>query len=414
MTVKAPIEPAPYVSDTAAAIARARRAAVADRYAIESFRVEWRKLSQLAEIAGEWRELAARALVPNVFYEPAFALAAAPLFGRDAGAVLVWSGTIPRKLLGFFPARIETRRYGLRLPVLVGWTHPFAPLGVPLVERETAEPVIAAWLARLAASPEMPGLLLLPFLPEDDAFAAALSAIARRAQLPTADFNRHTRALFAPQGDRSAYLEQALGARKFRELRRTARRLGEAGELMFAAAAEPEGVAAAMEDFLSLEASGWKGKAGTAAACDDDVRDFVTSAVAGLAEEHKAAIDRILLDGRPIAAAITLRSAEAAWFWKIAYDEAWARFAPGVLLTALVTERLADDSGIACADSCATADHAVMNRSWSERLPLRDLFIAVRPQAPFGRAARLERLRGAAIAAAKRVRGLVSRRSPHR
>src|SRR5580658_1810069 len=154
MTAIASIAPAPHfvLAGTAAAITSARRAVVADRYAIDSFATEWLELSQLQSIAEEWRELAARALVPNVFYEPAFALAAAPLFGRDAGAVLVWSGTMPRKLLGFFPARIETRRYGLRLPVLVGWTHPFAPLVVPLVEREAAEPVIAAWLAHLAGS----------------------------------------------------------------------------------------------------------------------------------------------------------------------------------------------------------------------------------------------------------------------
>jgi hypothetical protein len=46
------------------------------------FRVEWRPLAGLGAIAAEWRALAARALEPNVFYEPAFALAAAPVFGR--------------------------------------------------------------------------------------------------------------------------------------------------------------------------------------------------------------------------------------------------------------------------------------------------------------------------------------------
>ena len=404
MTVNAPAEHAPYVLDTAAAIARARRAAVADRYAIDSFAVEWRRLPDLAEIADEWRELAARALVPNVFYEPAFALAAAARFGRDAGAVLVWSGTTPRKLLGFFPARIETRRYGLKLPILVGWTHPFAPLGVPLVERDAAQPVIAAWLAHLADNARLPGLLLLPFVPEDGPFAAALSAVIRRAQMPTAEFNRHSRALLAPQGERSGYVEQALGPRKFRELRRTARRLGEAGAVLFASATESAPVAAALEDFLALEAGGWKGHARTAAACDAGVRDFVTAAVSALAPEHKAVIDRILLDGRPIAASITLRSGSGAWVWKIAYDEAWARFAPGVLLTAWVTERLADDLTLARADSCATADHAVMNRTWSERLPLHDLLLAVRPQAPFASVMRLEMLRRSMIAWARKIR----------
>ncbi len=51
MAVKAPTEHAPHVFGTAAAIARARRAAIADRYAINSFYVEWRELSQLETIA---------------------------------------------------------------------------------------------------------------------------------------------------------------------------------------------------------------------------------------------------------------------------------------------------------------------------------------------------------------------------
>ena len=114
---------------------------------IESvFRVEWRPLAELAPIAEEWRALAARALEPNVFYEPAFALAAAPVFGRDVGAGLVWSAAYARRLVGVFPARIERRRYGIALPVLVGWTHPYAPLGTPLVDRDAGAAVIAAWL----------------------------------------------------------------------------------------------------------------------------------------------------------------------------------------------------------------------------------------------------------------------------
>ena len=120
MTVGVSNDPAPVVAleDAASAIATARRAALADRYAANSLTVEWRPLTGLEPVAAQWRELAARALEPNVFYEPAFALAAAPVFGADAGAVLIWSGEKSRRLLGFFPARIERRRYGFNLPVL--------------------------------------------------------------------------------------------------------------------------------------------------------------------------------------------------------------------------------------------------------------------------------------------------------
>ncbi len=414
MTVHAPTDLAPHVLDTATAIASARRATVADRYAADSLIVEWLDLTQLDAIIDDWRDPSGTHAGPERILRARFRARRRAPFGHGAGALLVWSGSLPRKLLGLFPSQIVKRRYGLKLVLLVGWTHPYAPLGTPLVDREAAEPVIAAWLGHLAENTALPGLVLLPFMPEQGPFAAALDAILRRTQMPSAQFNPHTRALLEPSAARSSYLEHALGGRKYRELRRTVRRLGEAGTLSYTTVTEPDAVAAALEDFFVLEASGWKGKAGTAAACDQNIVDFVRSAVTGLAAENKVAIDRLVLDGQPVASGITLRSGDTAWFWKIAYDETLARHSPGVTLISLVTERLAADTMIVCADSCATADHAVINRTWSERLALHDLLIAVRPQAHFTRAVQLERLRNETIAAAKRLRGLLRRSIPQR
>lgn len=397
---------APHVAldRTESAIASARRAVLADRYAINSFAVEWRWLAELLPIADEWRALAAGALEPNVFYDPGFALAAASVFGNDVGAVLVWSGTSPRRLLGFFPARVIKRRYGIRLPLLCGWTHPYGPLGTPLVDREAAEAVIAAWLAHIAADASLPGLVLLPLLAEDEPFALALGNILQRTQMQCADFARHHRALLAPRKDRTGYLQNALSAHRHRELRRTGRRLSDAGALLFTTASEPAAVASAAEDFFVLEARGWKGEAGTAAAHHDDVIGFIRMALPALAAEAKVAINRLLLDGHPIAAAITLFSGDAAWYWKTTYDENFSRFAPGILLSAALTEELADNPAVARTDSCAAPGNTMLDPIWSERLTLCHRLIAVRPEAPFARACRLETLRGAVFAAARSVR----------
>ena len=56
---------------------------------------ERRPLPALADIVPPWRELAARAAEPNVFYDPGFAVAATPVFGRDVEAILVWSAGTP-------------------------------------------------------------------------------------------------------------------------------------------------------------------------------------------------------------------------------------------------------------------------------------------------------------------------------
>src|SRR5262249_10566175 len=109
-------------------------------------------------------------------------------------------------------------------------------------------------------------------------------------------------------------------------------------------------------------------------------------------------------------AAITLSSGDRAWTWKIAYDEAYARFSPGVQLMLEVTETLLADNSVAQVDSCATADHPMIDHLWRERLALSDRFIAVRAApSTFARACRFEHLRRRTIAAAKAARDWIRR-----
>jgi CelD/BcsL family acetyltransferase involved in cellulose biosynthesis len=381
---------------------------------IESdFRVEWRPLAELTRIAAEWQSLAARALEPNVFLEPAFALAAAPVFGHDVGAGLVWSRASPCRLMGFFPARIERRRYGIALPVLVGWTHPFGPLGTPLIDRDAGATVISAWFDHLASHPDLPRLLLMPHLPATGPVGHAFAAALAQRDGKCISLAGHQRALLAPAGTREHYLDHAVGAKKRKELRRQRKRLAEAATLVSRTISEPSAMAAALGDFLILEAAGWKGRAGTAARGQDPIRAFMERAVTGLARQGKARIALLLAGDRPIAAIVTLQSGTTAWCWKIAYDEAYARFSPGVQLLLEVTQGLLDDPGIACADSCATADHPMIDHIWRERLGLADQLVRFGPQyqLAFAAACTLERLRRTAIAGLKRLRDLVRTRS---
>ena len=390
------------MSASAVRLARARAASPTRR--VSAGRSEWMRLAALAGFRDEWRDLAGRALEPNVFYDPAFALAAARIFGADAGAVLVWSKTAPQRLIGLFPARIE-RRYGVRT-ALTGWTHPYAPFGVPLVDREEAEAAIVAFLDRVEADDRLPKLVLLPFIATEGPFMATLSRVLDRHGGAIEPFGAHARALLAPRSEPHTYLDRALTHKKHKELRRQRRRLLDRGQLKVLAAQTPDEIPRALNDYLALEASGWKGRAGTAAGQHADLRAFMRDAIEALAADGHARIDRLMQHGRPLAATITLRSGTTAWFWKIAYAEEVARASPGVQLTLDVTEQLLAQPDILRADSCATAGHPMIDHLWRERLALADLMIAPSATAlgQFGIMRRLEVLRRALIAATKRVR----------
>jgi CelD/BcsL family acetyltransferase involved in cellulose biosynthesis len=375
----------------------------------QAFLTERRPLASLADIIEPWRRLAADAVEPNVFYEPGFALAAAPVLGRDVEAILVWSTDMPRRLVGLFPFRVAARRYAVNLPVLMGWTHPFAPLGTPLVDRDAAAAVAASFLDHVAGDATLPKRLLLPLLNEAGPVAQALRAEIARRGAAHAAFGRHQRAALRPDGDAADYVERAIGKKRHKEFNRLRRRLAEAGSVTFEVARGPAAVAAALQGFLALEAKGWKGAAGTALIRDPELRRFAETAVDALARQGQASVARLLLGSQPIACIVTLQSAGGAWCWKIAYDESLARFSPGVQAMMELTDALLADDTVAFADSCATPDHPMIDHLWRERLVMADLMIALRPGAGFAVACRLESARRRAIAWARGVRDLLRR-----
>jgi len=222
-----------------------RERADASPHRVAAGRAEWLPLGMAGAMQQDWQALSRRALEPNVFYDPAFALAAAPVFGNP-GAVLVWSKG--GRLIGFFPCRIE-RRYGVTT-ALTGWTHPYAPFGVPLVDRDEAEAAIAAFLDHVEANEKLPKLVMLPLVATDGAFAAALARVLLRHGGAMQAFGTHARALLAPTAERRAYLDHAVSHKKLKDLRRQRRRLQDKGLLKVTSACVAASISARSEGVI--------------------------------------------------------------------------------------------------------------------------------------------------------------------
>jgi CelD/BcsL family acetyltransferase involved in cellulose biosynthesis len=279
----------------AAPIALARESADEVQRRVAAAGTEWRPLGDLGDVRDAWRDLVRRAIEPNVFYHPAFALAAAPVFGNP-GAVAVWSKS--GRLIGLFPARIE-RRYGV-MGTLTGWIHPYAPFGVPLVDRDEADAAITGFLDHVEGAGRT--LVMLPLIAADGAFAAVLARVLVRRGGTIEAYGAHARALLAPDSARTTYLDRALSPKRLKELRRQRRRLLEHGLLKLVTTREPNTIVPALSDYFRLEAAGWKGRAGTAARRHAPILNFMHDAVTALAIEDGARVDRLIQDERTLAA----------------------------------------------------------------------------------------------------------------
>jgi hypothetical protein len=171
------------------------------------------------------------------------------------------------------------------------------------------------------------------------------------------------------------------------------------GAVVVEVASTPAALRTAAEAFLALEGAGWKAGRG-ALLSDPALATFLRSATRQLAEDGLCRIVSLRLDGRPIAMTILFDSQNHSYCWKIAFDERFRAQAPGVQLIYEVTRLQLARPEIALTDSCAIANHPMIDRLWPDRVEICDLAVATRASA-FRHACARETLRRGLRAAAK-------------
>jgi len=335
----------------------------------------------LAAIAPALADLADRALEPNPFLHPAFFLAVLDHVAEaeELVALVVGDETAPGGLVGFLPLRAAPLHRRLPLRVLRSFAHVYGFADTPLVDAAAVPDLVEAIGDRLASG----GMraLHLTGLPVDGPLWPALTDGLSDRGIPWLEHHRTERALLVPKSDAATYLASALIKKRRKELARQRRRLAEQGALELRRL-EPGGdVDRWTGDFLELEARGWKGRAGTAMVQAHP--PFFTAMARAMHGIGRLEMLGFFLDDRPIAMKCNLLHRTsgdgpcARFAFKIAFDERFDAFSPGVLLE---LEQIAalhepDERG-GWMDSCASEEHFMINRLWTGRRHLASLLVA--------------------------------------
>ena len=327
-------------------------------------------------------DLAAESLERNVFYESILAEPAVRSFGggKQLQFVLVYRADpgAPRRaprLVGFFPFERTTRYRGLPIPALMSFQHLHCFLCTPLVRREGARRTFAAlfdWLIEESGAT----LVELRSIAADGPVHQLVveELYGRRRPFWLSDWS--TRALFRPGHDAESYLRDAISGLALKEARRKEKRLGEQGRLHWRELEPGEDARPGLSDFLRLEASGWKGRGQSALACSEAEREFFVSAATAAHELGRLMLLGLYLDDRPLALKCNFLSGDGGFAFKIAFDEAYRAFSPGFLLELENIRRLHRRPDLRWMDSCADAQHAMINRLWPGRRTMATVLFA--------------------------------------
>jgi hypothetical protein len=325
----------------------------------------------LPRLAEQVSALAERSLEPNPFFLPEFLEPAIQALGRSSLRLATYSD---KEDMRFFAPVVTGgglfggRRFGV-------WTHPYAPLGTPLIDRDMADHVGDALFRHMRKSGR--SLFTVPQLPLASATAEVLRAAAARHGAWT-EAERQMRPVLHPGAtdDGAAAFEQMVGHRRRRELDRQLRRLCEAGAVSNMSAKTASEIETAFNAFTALEGSGWKGRRGTAMVRRHKVHEFARIAVMQLAQSRHATIDVMRVGDKPIAALIRFDLGTLSIPWKIAFDEGFAAFSPGKQLMCDETRRWLHEKKVERVDPVCEEDNPMLALLWREREDYGTLFLS--------------------------------------
>jgi CelD/BcsL family acetyltransferase involved in cellulose biosynthesis len=328
------------------------------------------RAGELSSHVCAWQQLADCAVFPNIAYEPWMIFPALESCAADHLYFLLVFGPGERELWGFFPLELQTRSLHLPVRNLALWQHRFCYITAPLLHIAHARQSLEAFWKWFEINPLGAHVLDTNWLLADGPLHDLWIDFAMgRVSLLLNDFPR---ALYRTGKSLPAYLEKVISRKSQNEFQRRHRRLAELGSLEYQSAETPDDVDEWLENFLHLEAAGWKGKAGGRAFATYQPDAVYFRAITREAfRRNRVMLLSMTLNGKPIAMRHTLLAAEGAYAFRTAYNEEYSKYSPGTLLELEVMRRLQHDERVKWMDSCAAPRHVLLNRIWRERRMIR-------------------------------------------
>lgn len=317
-----------------------------------------RERAEFDAVLPAWKRLADHSLAPAGLNSPELIL---PLLRHLPGATLATVKQGNDLLLA-----LPIKKWRSVPALSASWITPLTVIGEPHLDREFPEAALTSFINQLAHP------LLLHSVAVNGSFWNCL--VKQDAHLSF--LNTWRRAALWPSGTYETWYDSNIGPKRRKEYRRLTNRLSEMGRFEILSLGAGRDCRPWVTELLALEGAGWKGERGTAMAKDPELQLALMESCQLLGAAGKLRFWKLALNGKPIAIMHAIVEGDQAWLGKIAYDENYAKYSPGVLLILYATEKLFAEGGIALVDSCAIPGHPMIENIWRDRLEMADVIVA--------------------------------------
>lgn len=287
-----------------------------------TFTVEWvTEIARFAALATEWDALVARNSRP--FDLHCWHMAWLAAFG-GAKRLAICTVRDDGELAGALPMIRDGRR-------LEAMANVHSCLFRPLARSPEAMDALIDAALQDAASVE------LEELPDGDPSLEHLTAGLRRAGMAGLLEPGSVSPIVDAAGDLDAWIKESHSSWKKR-LRRYHRKMEKDYEASFEIAKAPTDLEAELSLGFSLEASGWKGSAGTAIVSQPETETFYREIATCFDARGELRLNRIELDGELVAFSLCIEHRGRLYSLKAGYDERFRKLVPGLVLQLSIVE----------------------------------------------------------------------------
>jgi hypothetical protein len=247
-------------------------------------------------------------------------------------------------------------------------------LGTPLVDAGNADEAVRAQLDALhdaADNDGWPGILLMDFLHNDGPVARSLRRMCEERGFPLFTKEIWDRGMVSRGGS----WEDPLTKERKRQLGRRRRALTRdaGGEVSLVDRTHDPSI---VDEFLVMEASGWKGQeGGLAFARDPHTAAWFREWYPGWAAAGRIVMLCLQVGAVPIAMQCYVRAGDGIFCFRTAYDEGYSKYGPGAMLIAGGTEYLLEHSDARWIDSSTDKGNTFLLELLPERRKLSTVFI---------------------------------------
>lgn len=329
-----------------------------------------------------WRDLAVNAIEPNPLFEVECLMPAAILL-PNGGEILLVIAEDEGRFFGCLPvvwvprdAPPSSTWPGIRRPAFSTQVRRSRYDGTPLVREQRGVETMSTLLSVLRRGDyfKSADIFVLEALDADGPVASYVASAARQLELPIHTYRTWIRPVVRRRDDMNYRASSDyLSDRKVAKLRRQlAEKLG--GEVKIVDRSDD---ASAVDQLVAIEAAGYKSKTGVAMLTHPGESEWFREMCSQFRAEHRIHLYSLQVGETVLAMQLLVRAGEGLFGLQTVYDEAYAKFSPGIQLELEGIRSFHNDTDAQWLDSCTYAGNETLLRLYPDRRSVSTVLIAL-------------------------------------